>query len=946
MSVSIRKSFSVGLVSLCVLACALLLLSASALAAEPPKVEEELVTHVSATAAMLEAKVNPEQSATTYRFEYDTSEYSSSAAHGQSVPLPEGEAGEGSEGVVVHVIPQNLKPGITYHFRVVATNSAKPTPEVAYGEDESFTTRPEGSAFELPDGRAWELVSPPPGPNGVTVDVTPLEAPGGMVQAAEGGGKFTYLANGATEAGAAGLANESQVLSVRGADGWSSRDLATSHYVSTGLAINEQEYDFFSPDLSLAILDPLGSGSTGGGAEAQPLSPAARNNAKTIYLRANAPFSPGGQGVYGQTVAEGDYLPLVTGCPPVASTEKCSPTVEEYANVPLGTEFGENQLSFEGATPNLSNVVLRSGVPLTENVTTTNGGLWEWAGGRLRLVGVLPDKEQVNPFLGGYGAYNVRGAISSDGSRIVWTREQYLYMQDMSLEDTVQLDLPEQGAGGGERPQAYFQFASSDGSKVFFTDEAQLTVGADKSTAAGEAPDLYECAMVEVEEAGKEVLKCDLHDLTVDPGGHAGVLANSAGTILGASEDGSYVYFAASGALSDVANAQGERAAAGKCQFNTSSEQCNLYVEHYNDGEWKAPVFIARLSSADAPDWAGGIEVSGDLEETTSRVSPNGEYLAFMSLRPLTGYDNRDAITGKPDEEVYLYRAPSATAPLGTLVCASCNPTGERPIGVENSPAAEEANGEAPLLIDSQKNWRGGPGLAGDIPGWTAFTEDHARYQSRYLSNSGRLFFNSPDSLVSQATNGLTDVYEYEPVGVGGEAGCRTSSSTFSARADGCVGLISSGSSRAESVFLDASESGNDVFFMSAAQLVGADKTTGAVVYDAHVCSASSPCPVEASSPLPCTTAEACRAAPTPQPSIFGAPSSATFAGAGNITSPPATSVKSTLKGLTRAQKLANALKACKKKPRGSKRASCERRVRKRYVVQAKKSARTDRGAK
>ena len=41
----------------------------------------------------------------------------------------------------------------------------------------------------------------------------------------------------------------------------------------------------------------------------------------------------------------------------------------------------------------------------------------------------------------------------------------------------------------------------------------------------------------------------------------------------------------------------------------------------------------------------------------TSRVSPNGRYLAFMSDRSLTGYDNDDVNeeTGlHADEEVYL----------------------------------------------------------------------------------------------------------------------------------------------------------------------------------------------------------------------------------------------------------------------------------------------------
>ena len=43
-----------------------------------------------------------------------------------------------------------------------------------------------------------------------------------------------------------------------------------------------------------------------------------------------------------------------------------------------------------------------------------------------------------------------------------------------------------------------------------------------------------------------------------------------------------------------------------------------------------------------------------------------GSGLAFMSRRPLTGYDNRDARSGEPDEEVFEYDA--ATGRIGVRV--------------------------------------------------------------------------------------------------------------------------------------------------------------------------------------------------------------------------------------------------------------------------------------
>jgi len=53
--------------------------------------------------------------------------------------------------------------------------------------------------------------------------------------------------------------------------------------------------------------------------------------------------------------------------------------------------------------------------------------------------------------------------------------------------------------------------------------------------------------------------------------------------------------------------------------------------------------------------------------------------------------------------------------------------------------------------------------LAASLPGWTRITASKALYQSRYLSNSGRLFFNAADSLAPVDSNGTEDVYEYEP---------------------------------------------------------------------------------------------------------------------------------------------------------------------------------------
>ena len=145
-------------------------------------------------------------------------------------------------------------------------------------------------------------------------------------------------------------------------------------------------------------------------------------------------------------------------------------------------------------------------------------------------------------------------------------------------------------------------------------------------------------------------------------------------------------------------------------------------------------------------------------------------------------------------------------------------------------------------------------------------------------------------------------------------------------RDGGCVSLVSSGESQEESVFMDASESGDDVFFVTGQPLVDRDYDHALDVYDARVCSAQAPCASEPVAPPPCDSGDSCKAAPSPQPEIFGAPASATFNGQGNVVTIGATSTKK----VTPKQKLESALKVCERKHRHNrhKRQLCQRRIR------------------
>lgn len=864
-----------------------------------PRVEGESLSEVTSESASFSGEVNPRGVATTYHFEYGSCASSAGCAQSPyevSVPLSEAFAGSDFEvhDATVHV--QGLLAHTPYHFRIVARNSHSPQAGTV-GTEQVFVTQQAGGSLALPDGRAWELVSPADKHGALIEPIAEV----GVTQAAADGGAITYLANAPTETQPQGYSREVQVLSTRGSGGWESHDIALPDEGATGYSLLGDEYRFFSSDLSSAVVQPIGAFNPS-------LSQAASE--QTPYLRSLLPGDP----VAGLCAA-GCYRPLVTGCP--QTDEVCASSVEAAANVPTGTSFGEDSKCpqailcgprFLGASEDDRHIVFRARASLLEGQTATEG-LYEWSAdsGRLTLVSVLPDGKpasaQAAPALGDKDRI-ARNAISADGSRVIWSEsaggQEHLYLSDTSSEETIKLDTVVPGASGGGPVSPRFQLASRDGSKVFFTDGQALTT--DSGTSAG-TPDLYECEIIE----GPNGLECDLSDLTPASGEPASVQ----GVLLGAAQDGSSVYFVANEAIPDTG------ARAGDCDGNhTPAERCNLYIR-----KGATTRLVTALSGADASDWAG----SGELNDLAAGVSPDGEWLAFMSELSLTGYDNRDASSGKPDEEVYLYDAAGDDG-AGSLVCASCDRTGARPHGTEYLRLTSGEGG----ITGGDRVWPVDQWLAANIPGWTPYAGGSALYQSRFLSDSGRLFFNSADALEPQDTNGNEDVYEYEPSSTGT---CTLASSTFEQASNGCVGLISSGSSPEESAFLDASESGSDVFFLTSAKLAQSDFDTSRDVYDAHQCTATSPCTPGPQAQLPaCTNAEACRAAPALQPAIFGSPASATFTGMGDLApSAPAASVKP--RSLTHSQKLAHALKVCRKRKLARARVVCARRARARYAA-------------
>jgi hypothetical protein len=780
-----------------------------------PTVSEESVSSVSEVGAILSAKINPKGGATTYHVEYGTT-----TAYGQSTPESAPVGGEGDESphtVSVHI--GGLEPGTAYHFRFVATNGAASV----NGADTSFATFPALPSFapcpndglrtgfgaRLPDCRAYEQATP--------IDKHGANAQDkvNFIQAASGGDRITFFTNGGlpTTGGSALLY---PFMASRGPGGWSSDGLQPATDPGfTGSIIG------WSDDLSTTLVGAPAPGSS------NPENPEI-----ALYLRDSdtAAFQLGPVGVGSNAFLAGfaadsghlifEAAAKLLGAPTFATRlyDLDHGNLTLAGRVPAGAATSCDDESGPACV-----------VPAGESVA----GAYEWFNGTRCVHSGGASCSQYT---------QAQNAISRDGSRVFFTdleNKQVYVREDGSRTTEVSASQRTTPDPNGEKPAA-FMAASSDGSKVFFAscekltdDSTAVSNGEGSCTTADQGQDLYSYDL----DTG------DLTDLSVDSnvGDAKGAAVQG---VLGTSQDGSYVYFAANGVLAPGASP-------GNCVIHGVAGTCNLYVSH--DG---VTTFIARVrsggaSNSDENDWIP-LYYSGTDRAKTSRVSADGHTLLFSSTESLTGYDNHlpsssegcggpgsHGIAGEPCAELYRYSAPEEE-----LTCVSCNPTGVPPAG------------------DARVNTEATPGFTNPLR--TAFL-------TRNLSADGkRAFFESEDALLPSDTNGKSDVYEWEAKGSGS---CESES-----QGGGCLYLISSGTSPEPSYFGDVSANGDDVFFFTGQQLVPGDRDHLADVYDASV---EGGLASQHELTPPTCTGTACQAnpAPPPDPTL----SSAAFNGPGNV---------------------------------------------------------------
>lgn len=396
------------------------------------------------------------------------------------------------------------------------------------------------------------------------------------------------------------------------------------------------------------------------------------------------------------------------------------------------------------ASSDLGHVLLVSGDRMLPNAPVGTATVYEWVGGSLRIASVLPDGSiasngadvQPRPY---------RNAVSADGSHVVFVSpdsgNSQLYVR-INGTRTDWVSQPEATVDPGQPTDVALQWVSDDGRHILFTTSSRLL-----DTDTNDGPDVYR------------------YDESSNPASNANLtLISNAGNVSGTFD--------------------------GTAVVGASQDASRIYYQDQGNHLWLWDHGATKLVSNDVPRSFGfqqGTRLSAtDADPGASRLTPDGDYLAFMT-NATQNNDHVHGLTGQVTNhhlEMYLYHAQD-----NTLACISCPQGRDATADVSVVPAATLATATVSL-----------PGA-----------------RPRFLSSDGRrVFFSTSEALVPQDTNGVPDVYEYD---------------TTTRR----LALISTGQGSDGAWFADASESGSDVFFVTRQQLVRQDRDSLVDLYDARV---------------------------------------------------------------------------------------------------------------
>lgn len=364
--------------------------------------------------------------------------------------------------------------------------------------------------------------------------------------------------------------------------------------------------------------------------------------------------------------------------------------------------------------------------------------------------------------LGGCGGTNPK-------ANEVWARVDGTSSYDASLSRCTRT-AADPGGVCNAPANAHFIGGSKDGFRIYFTTTQQLVNGdTDEAndlylyelpTASNPAPTLTEVSGGEGEANVEELV-------------YPAIPIESRALEGAVSDDGSTVYFSASGVLASNSDALGEEAVAGNH---------NLYVwrrdaDHPN-GETK---FIGRLLADD-------LRLSLLQNGQPPQATPDGRYLVFTTASPLVATDTDTS------RDVYRYDTDS-----GTLVRVSINVAG----------VGGNADGADASIASTDSNRALGYDSPSQLPG--------PHPHGAITSDGKTIVFETSEALSPLDLNGGPDVYLWKA----GSVSLLSAGST-PPTADGALTPI-------------VDSSGRDVFFRTTQRLAASDGDSQIDVYDARI---------------------------------------------------------------------------------------------------------------
>jgi hypothetical protein len=354
---------------------------------------------------------------------------------------------------------------------------------------------------------------------------------------------------------------------------------------------------------------------------------------------------------------------------------------------------------------------------------------------------------------------------------------------------------------------------------------------------------------------------------------------SSDSTFLAMSADGSRVFFASDEHL-DQAGPPTNPANPTPSLYETVGGRVT-YIATLSSAD------VSRLAQTTAPVGASGLQL-GTAHLGPIRLTPDGTHLVFESDQALTpDYHGPERLN------VYEYTEGRGLTRIsqGSLAGSGGGPD-EATIGSQQQ-LPEAAHGGPDPEKDLAPETFGASQLDGGV-----------------VSADGKIvFFSSREALTADAINGPLHVYEWDR---------------------GQTYLVSPpGPQATDTQYLESSADGADVYFSTLQAVLPSDTDGGRLdIYDArvdggfHGVGAASACPGGE-----CAVSE---------PPTRAVPLSSVFSGPGDplpSISTPISPSTSKPKPLTRAQKLASALKACEHHTRKKRRAACERKARRQYAA-------------